>query len=162
VSSNISRYVALLTPLFAVAAGYVATQAARLPGAPALDSTQLTVLFSGGAAAAVTMAYKWLGGRAAWERAQLEREPVDWEGAEEPPPETGQRVFFSSSLPWPEPVAGDVEQLRSQLALPDIERTAAQALAALAATREMIEDVHRRLDRMEEKPENRRVDHHPV
>lgn len=60
---TVSRAVVLLTPVFAALAGYVATQALRLPGAPVLDAGQMTVVFVAGAGAAGGAAVKWLHGR---------------------------------------------------------------------------------------------------
>lgn len=175
-SSKVSRYVALLTPLFAAAAGYVATQATKLPGAPVLDSTQLTVVFVGGATAAAAAAIKWLQGRAAWERAELAHshelqramwysdgdEPIVFnkvEGGDDP------EIFESIlSLSWPDAV----EKLRGHLALPDIERDAARALSAFAALGEEIGRLADRLEEVEARarhvniPERPHVDHHPV
>lgn len=68
-SSNISRYVAFLTPAFSGLAGWLCTLAAQyLPGAPDLDETQLTGIFVTGAGAAAAAAWKWLDGRSKFER----------------------------------------------------------------------------------------------
>jgi hypothetical protein len=68
--SNISRYVAFLTPVFAGVAGWVCTLAAQyLPGAPDLDDGQLTAIFVAGATAGLGAAVKWLDGRSKHERA---------------------------------------------------------------------------------------------
>jgi len=67
---TISRGVALLTPVFAGLAGWVAQLAAKyLPGTPALDETELTAIFIAGAGVAAAAAWKWLEGRATWEQA---------------------------------------------------------------------------------------------
>lgn len=65
---SVSRVVTLFTPVFAALAGYVATQAARLPGAPSLSRDELTVLFVAGATSGTAAAVKWLDGRARHER----------------------------------------------------------------------------------------------
>ena len=65
---SVSRIVVLLTPIFAGLAGWVAQLAAEyLPGAPALDETELTAVFVAGAGAAIAAVWKWLEGRAKWE-----------------------------------------------------------------------------------------------
>jgi predicted dithiol-disulfide oxidoreductase (DUF899 family) len=58
-----NRIVVILTPLiFAPAAGFVCAYVAKkVPGAQ-LDSTEVTVVFVGGATAAVVKAYRWLDG----------------------------------------------------------------------------------------------------
>jgi hypothetical protein len=60
---SVSRVVALCTPLFVALAGYVATLALKLPGAPVLDKGELTAVFIAGASAAGAAALKWLHGR---------------------------------------------------------------------------------------------------
>lgn len=65
---SISRVVTLLTPIFAGLAGWIAQLAAKyLPGAPALDTTELTVVFVAGALAAAAAAQKWIENRGKWE-----------------------------------------------------------------------------------------------
>lgn len=70
---SISRIVALLTPVFAGLAGWIAQLAAQyLPGTPALDQGELTAIFIAGAGAAAAAAVKWLDGRSKHERAVTE------------------------------------------------------------------------------------------
>jgi hypothetical protein len=58
-----NRIVALLTPVFAALAGGLATWIAdTVPGAPSIDSGELTAIFIAGAASATAAAYKWLAG----------------------------------------------------------------------------------------------------
>lgn len=59
----VNRIVILLTPIFVGLAGYIAELASKyLPGAPALDKSQLTAVFITGAIAATTAVLKWLHG----------------------------------------------------------------------------------------------------
>lgn len=112
---------ALLTPVLAGLAGYVADQATRLPGAPQIDRTGLTALFVAGAAA---------GGGAAWtfvrhlltehSRAQdhareLERYPVQHELTDE-----------------------EVQDLRQVLGVDDVPKLAA-ALGAVTSRLDALE-----------------------
>jgi hypothetical protein len=70
---TISRFVALLTPIFAGLAGWIATLAVQyLPGAPALDQGELTAVFVAGATAATASALKWLDGLSKHERAVVD------------------------------------------------------------------------------------------
>jgi hypothetical protein len=56
-----NRIVALLTPIFAGLAGWVAQVIAdNFPGAPALDQGELTAIFIAGATAATIAAREWL------------------------------------------------------------------------------------------------------
>ncbi len=58
-----NRVVVLLTPLvFAPAAGFICAYVAKKVPGVHLDSTEVTGIFIGGAAAAVIKAYKWLDG----------------------------------------------------------------------------------------------------
>lgn len=67
----IGRIVTLLTPVFAGVSGYVAQLAAQhLPGAPALDETELTAIFIAGALAVVPVVREWLKNRGAYEDRQ--------------------------------------------------------------------------------------------
>lgn len=60
---SINRVVALLTPIFAGVAGWIAQWCAEhLPGAPNLDSGELTAVFIAGATAATGAALQWLNG----------------------------------------------------------------------------------------------------
>ena len=68
-----NRIVALLTPVFAALAGGLATWVAdTVPGAPSIDSGELTAIFIAGATAATAAAYKWLDGWAKYERTKAE------------------------------------------------------------------------------------------
>jgi hypothetical protein len=68
---TINRVVALLTPVFAALAGWIAQVAAQyLPGHPSLNAGELTAVFVAGAAAALAAAYKWLQGWQKFEEAQ--------------------------------------------------------------------------------------------
>jgi hypothetical protein len=63
-----NRVAVLLTPVFAIAAGWLATQAAKYaPGLPGFGETELTAFFVAGAGAALAAAYKWIDGWAKWE-----------------------------------------------------------------------------------------------
>lgn len=107
---SVSRVVALVTPVFAALAGYVATQAARLPGAPALDSGELTALFVAGAAAATAGAVKWLDGRAKHERqASDEAQERDRWAAYEPEPDRYEGEGEGDDEPTMGPIT--IEQL---------------------------------------------------
>lgn len=70
---TISRIVALLTPVFAGAAGALAAWVAdNMPGAPHLDTTELTAVFVTVALAAGQAAATWLKGRGLWEASTKE------------------------------------------------------------------------------------------
>ena len=72
----ISRVVALLTPVLAAVAGWLATRLGELGFEP--DEAQMTALFVSGAAAAIAAGYKWLDGRQKWEVATLvSQNPLD-------------------------------------------------------------------------------------
>jgi len=60
---NPNRVVALLTPVFAGLAGFIAQAVSdNFPGAPALDQGELTAIFIAVAASVVAVAWKWLEG----------------------------------------------------------------------------------------------------
>ena len=61
-----SRVVAFLTPVLAAAAGWLATEAAKLN--LNLDEGQLTAIFIAAMAVVVATALKWLDGRAKYEQ----------------------------------------------------------------------------------------------
>lgn len=76
-TSLLGRFVALLTPIFAVAAAWVAGAVARaVPGAH-LDQNQLVAFMATAAAAALAAALKWLHG---WQQ----HERLVAEGMEQP------------------------------------------------------------------------------
>ncbi len=78
---TISRTVTLLTPIFAgLAGGLAAWVADNFPGAPRLDSTELTAVFVAVALAAGQAASTWLKGRGLWEASTAK----DERGAVEP------------------------------------------------------------------------------
>jgi hypothetical protein len=60
---SIERVVAVLTPLFAAAAGLVTSAVGQLVPGVTLNKTDVTALFIAGATAAVGAALKWLHGR---------------------------------------------------------------------------------------------------
>jgi hypothetical protein len=61
-ASLISRFVAILTPVFAVAAGWVAGLVAQaVPGAH-LDQNQIVAFMAAAAVSAITAGWKWLQG----------------------------------------------------------------------------------------------------
>jgi hypothetical protein len=66
---TLSRFVTLLTPVFAGLSGWVTTLAVEyLPGAPTLDQGELTAIFVAGATAGAGAAIKWLDGLSKHER----------------------------------------------------------------------------------------------
>lgn len=68
---TINRVVVLLTPVFAGLAGSVAVWVAEnFPGAPALDSGELTAIFVAGATSGLGAALSWLKGWQNHEQAQ--------------------------------------------------------------------------------------------
>ncbi len=69
---SVERIVALLTPLFAIAAGAIALWVAQhFPGLPSIDPGWLAGIFAVGAASAVAAALKWLDGRLKWTTREL-------------------------------------------------------------------------------------------
>lgn len=58
----LGRFVALLTPLFAAAAGWVAGVVAQLVPGVQLDTAQITAFMIAAAGAAGSSAWKWLSG----------------------------------------------------------------------------------------------------
>jgi hypothetical protein len=67
----IGRIVTLLTPIFAGLAGAVALLVAKyLPGAPTLDTTELTAIFITGFLTVVPIVHKWLDNRGKYEERQ--------------------------------------------------------------------------------------------
>lgn len=169
---SVSRAVALLTPLFAALAGYVTVEAAKLPGAPALDTTQLTVVFVGGATAAAAAALQWLHGRAAHERQALgiehERNLEDLRYRD-----VGVDVAEEDSY---EPDM-TVDELRVALGFEALEADIAKTLAGVGAAGETLDRIEAHADRIESHaaaqsaaalqlyakiPERPHVDHHPV
>lgn len=84
---TISRFVTLLTPVFAALAGWLCDVAAQyLPGHPTLDRGELTVLFVTGATAGAAAAVKWLHGRSQHERLTLEIAELEAARAKPDPP----------------------------------------------------------------------------
>jgi hypothetical protein len=72
---TVSRVVALLTPIFAALAGALAAWVAdNVPGAPRLDSTELTAVFIVIALTAAQAAATWLKGRGLWEASAVKDE----------------------------------------------------------------------------------------
>lgn len=68
----LNRVVTFLTPVFAIVAGWAATQAARYaPGLPGFGQEELTAIFVTGALAAGAAAYKWLDGWVKYEENQV-------------------------------------------------------------------------------------------
>ena len=77
-TSTLGRFVALLTPVFVVAAGWIAGAVAKaVPGAH-LDQGQLVTFMVAGATAALAAAWKWLQGWQQHERmvAEHKEQPV--------------------------------------------------------------------------------------
>jgi hypothetical protein len=61
-ASFIGRFVALLTPIFVIAAGTIAGYVAKHFSGVALDQTQIVALMIAAATAALSAAWKWLQG----------------------------------------------------------------------------------------------------
>jgi hypothetical protein len=69
IEEYIGRIVVVLTPVFAGAAGWLATwAAAHLPGSPVLDAGEITAIFVVGVLAAVSAVISWLKGRREYEQ----------------------------------------------------------------------------------------------
>src|SRR2546421_6720411 len=93
--SLLSRGVALLTPLFAIAAGWLAGVVARIvPGAD-LNQTQIVAFMTVAATAAIAAAHKWLHG---W---QAHQQRVA--GGTEAPREPQKGLEALRPWPWPAP-----------------------------------------------------------
>lgn len=151
---TISRVVVLLTPVFAALAGYVATQVARLPGAPQLDSGELTVLFVAGATTAAGAAVTWLRNRGAHERqqlglqAQLEPWAVDTGPSKErdktePVSEEEDEVDDAPYLRIDRLTQADVEQLRSILGVNAALADSSRAVHGVAGLESRVDAIER-------------------
>jgi hypothetical protein len=61
-ASLIGRFVAILTPLFAIAAGWIAGAIAQIVPGAHLDQSQIVTFMAAAAAAALAAGWKWLQG----------------------------------------------------------------------------------------------------
>lgn len=133
-----SRVVALFTPLFAALAGYVATQATRLPGAPALNKDELTVLFGLGFAGGLGAALKWLDGRSKHERQALDHK----ESARQELEYARQRAERPEMEPEPDVDLVDVSEIVAAVReglLEEVNGELARVLAALGSLTEQVD-----------------------